>query len=292
MVKTGMCVGRFQIPELHSGHRLLLSEMMKPNNVWVVVLGCTEAKTLGNALSYDVRVQMFKETFLGSNIIFERLDDHPDDKVWSQRLDAIISKYENVTLYGSRDSFSSAYSGSCPYIHVEPHSSNPSGTAIRNSIDVQEGPSFRAGIIYAKKTDYPKVYPTVDVAVTFRGNVLLGKKKDQTQWRFPGGFVDPTDTCMAEAARREVREECGIRIIYPKYITSMLIDDHRYRGSKDRIMTSFFTAKSESLSVKAGDDLEELKWVPIGNLLRFSSEGLIVKEHIQLVSAFLLTYNR
>ena len=55
---------------------------------------------------------------------------------------------------------------------------------------------------------YPCALATVDIAVTRSHNgtqeILLGRKKNATKWRFPGGFVDPQqDPDFIHAAYRE-----------------------------------------------------------------------------------------
>jgi len=60
--------------------------------------------------------------------------------------------------------------------------------------------------------DYPRV--GVGAVVLSRGRVLLvrrGKPPAEGRWSLPGGLVDLGETSV-EAARREVAEECGIKV--------------------------------------------------------------------------------
>lgn len=51
----------------------------------------------------------------------------------------------------------------------------------------------------------------VNVAVLRDGAVLLTKREDFEVWCLPGGHVDPGES-LAEAARREMREETGYEV--------------------------------------------------------------------------------
>ena len=77
---------------------------------------------------------------------------------------------------------------------------------------------------------YPVAFHTVDMATTRTHNgriqVLLAQKIKDTEggknvWRFPGGFIDPWDSCAEEAALREGMEESGM-----KFVESPDIDKH------------------------------------------------------------------
>src|SRR5690349_2307610 len=64
--------------------------------------------------------------------------------------------------------------------------------------------------------DYPRPAVTVDLVLVTREEVprvLLVRRKHapfEGAWALPGGFVDPDET-LEEAARRELKEEAGLR---------------------------------------------------------------------------------
>ena len=111
--------------------------------------------------------------------------------------------------------------------------------------------------------DYQDAVAIWDEAGT---NILLGRKEHSKQWRLVGGFVDPTDASFAAAARREVSEETGLAITDPQFIASARIDDWRYRGEPDGIMSALFSAKVQFGSPKPNDDIAALKWFNITDL--------------------------
>ena len=113
--------------------------------------------------------------------------------------------------------------------------------------------------------------------------LLLGKNPNENQWRFIGGFVDPTDGSDEDAARRELREEAGAIEVGPmEYITSQKVDDWRYRQTEDGIMTRLFITEYLWGRIEPSDDISELLWVDIDEVDRNIST-MIIEEHQQLM---------
>ena len=58
------------------------------------------------------------------------------------------------------------------------------------------------------------------VVVTHRQQVLFGKRKTKSTefvWQLPGGWIEPGES-PAQAARREVLEETGLRLQAPRFV--------------------------------------------------------------------------
>src|ERR1041385_6524306 len=94
---------------------------------------------------------------------------------------------------------------------------------------------------------YPTVFPTVDVVIERGGKLLLGRKPNQEKFRFVGGFADPAlDHSYEDAAIREAKEETSLVVKSVRYLGSTRIDDPRYRGTADSIITHLFFAEEWS----------------------------------------------
>lgn len=231
--------------------------------------------------------------------------DDRDDVHWSQRLDAIVeattTPTQKVTMFGGRDSFIARYHGRYPTQVLEPES-YVSGTELRRSITraVRTTEDFRAGVIWASANRYPPTHPTVDVCV-FRGGhverevclgcgqptelrdcgcpagtgyqrvppsaleILLVRKPSEQQWRFSGGFYDPTkDQSWEAAGKREVAEETGVEVGDLHYAGSFQVDDWRYRNESEKIVTTLFVGEHVFGGPKPADDVAEARWFTVG----------------------------
>lgn len=131
---------------------------------------------------------------------------------------------------------------------------------------------------------YPTVFATVDVVIEREGKLLLGRKAHQEKFRFVGGFADPAlDNSYEDAAKREAKEETGLIVSQVKYLGSTRIDDPRYRGTEDCIITHLFFATEWEGDPLAYDDIAELRWF----LKEEVSSDTFVKEHHVLWELFL-----
>lgn len=287
----GVVVGRFQTPYLHQGHQHLLNHVAKKHKNRLIVLGVSVARGVqNNPLDIRVRSAMIQtwETRWPFPAQIRTLNDQESDSRWSRSLDKLIFEVfpqvgvgSKVILYGGRDSFISHYSGQFE-TKIVPSKITVSSTELRDQVLFSnlpklESPIFAEGYangqIAASQWAYPQVLPTVDIAVTRHANpdgtgpleLLLGWKTGDTSLRFPGGFVDPRDENLELAAKRELSEEApGIAVEGDMtYICSTLVEDWRYPGPLNRIMTTLMHGAYTFGHTQAGDDLEGLTWVDL-----------------------------
>ena len=292
---VGVIIARFQVKQLHEGHRHLIGHVMAQHQSVVVLLGYRDIQ-LNDVHSLDVptRTLMINEAY--PNITVLPLLDTGDDATWSKKVDEVLATagVAEPILYGSRQSFIPHYVGKHRCVEVEPVAAS-SGTELRKTVAQTPLASedFRAGVIYAAQHRFGQGHPTVDVALirAIKGpviedetrQVLLGRRsKDDTYWRFPGGFFDSSlDDSLEAAAKRELAEEASVNNVGTvTYVASPVIDDWRYRDSRDRIVTSFFMVEYLNGAAAAGDDLHEVRWFSLSELPQ-----VIVPSHQPLVAA-------
>jgi len=139
---------------------------------------------------------------------------------------------------------------------------------------------FREGAVESLQNQYPRIIPTVDIAVinSKLDVVLLGRKPNEKSFRFPGGFCDVRSNTFEDDAIRELLEETGLVALDIEYIGSTLINDWRFVDQVDKIKTLLFLVKSYNGSAKAGDDLDEVVWFSLNTL----KEEDIVHSHRSL----------
>lgn len=278
-MRVGVVVGRFQVPQLTEGHQALLDYAKANSDILIVFVGSVnKPPSHNNPLTFEQRREKIHEP------IVLPLPDRYSNSEWSRHLDGIIYgmlPHAEVSLFGGRDSGAlKYYCGTFKKVEFRAIKDFVNATSVREEI-ARMSPIYAdaRSVIWATQQQHPKVYPTVDIALFDEaGYLYLGRKKGQNGWRFPGGFVEPSDASFLDAAKRELREECGdIEVSAPMYLGSTKIDDWRYRGEKDKIITTFFYTRKLWGRITAGDDLSEIKG--------FNFPGCkddIVAEHIPL----------
>ena len=284
----GVIIGRFQIHELHVAHKRLIEHVIERHDKVIVFLGVTEAiNTRKNPLDFLSRKVMIEELYGHRISAVIPLYDKRSDEVWVKQVDAKVREIcpiGSVVLYGSRDSFIPYYTpyGKFDTCELEPEEF-VSATEVREDIKnkVLRSTEFRAGMVYAANSTFPLNYCTIDVAILNEDStkVLLGRKAEEKEFRFIGGFSDITDSSFEHTAKREAAEETGLEIGDIQYVASKNIDDWRYSGEGDRsIMTTFFKAKKLFGGEKPQDDIVELKWFNISSF----NLNLLVEGHRSL----------
>jgi bifunctional NMN adenylyltransferase/nudix hydrolase len=262
---TGVIVGRFQTDELHDGHVELLDYVVNNHKNTIIYLGLSPCKcTVNNPLDFETRRAMLLAKYPDIKVYY--LFDVWSDELWSKNLDENISRItgasQTVCLYGSRDSFIPYYTGTYPVQELE-QSFYLSATERRKQLaqHYKGSVDFRHGVIWATHNQYPKCFPTIDVAIFNDAGtkVLLGQKAGEDKWRFIGGFVMPGHT-IEQTVEKETLEEAGVQLSNLQYVGSFVINDWRYRSEVDKITTCLFTAKKQVGTPKPGDDIAKLGW--------------------------------
>ena len=111
---------------------------------------------------------------------------------------------------------------------------------------------------------YPS-QPVVGVGVVvWRGDRVLlikrGKPPRVGQWSLPGGAQKLGET-LAEAARREVREETGLEIELGEIIATLdLIDSDDDGRVRHHYTLVDFVAEGLAATLTAGDDAADARW--------------------------------
>jgi bifunctional NMN adenylyltransferase/nudix hydrolase len=291
---VGVLVGRFQTPYLHLGYMHLIGEIRsRHNNVLILVAVNGGWTSKRNPLDFETRKKMILDSY--PNAIIVPIKDHPSDHAWSENLDALVRKSfpeHAPTLYASRDAFFPHYHGLIETVLL-PEVPQVSATTLREEAcrEPLGSDNFRRGVIYAStKQNYPTSFQAVDIIIrhSTEAKVLVGRKKGEDGWRFPGGFVSPEDPSLEFAAAREGKEECGdIEIVGVHYIGSHRCDDYRYRDSEHRLMTAVFTGTYIFGHIEARDDLDEVRWQEIEGL-----EECLIESHKPLAKIYLENPNK
>lgn len=139
-MKLGICVGRWQVPELHEGHKKLIDQAIEENDTIAIVVCEGNINDDRNPYTANERRIMIGNIYPDIQLI-TLLDEHSDVD-WSNTLDQYIQEClehifgmvgAEVTLYHGRDSFKDYYSGIYTTKEIE---SIPgvSGTEIRKKL--------------------------------------------------------------------------------------------------------------------------------------------------------------
>jgi bifunctional NMN adenylyltransferase/nudix hydrolase len=286
----GVIVARFQVHELHEGHHHIIKQVTDKHKKTIIFLGVPKfVGTKRNPLDFDTRKRMIQSDY--PNTVILAIPDQSDNIRWANEIDRRIREvyqHGEVLMYGSRDSFIPHYIdglGKFKTKELKPLGTF-TGTDVRKilSEEVRNSQDFRSGVIYHAYNLYPRVIPAVDVAIIDDNKVLLAKKYDESKFRFIGGFVKVEDENLESAVKRVIHKEAGINISCGeiKMIFSTKVNDWRFRGENDKIMTNFFTSKYLWGAIQASDDIMELKWFEIDKI----KETDIMPDHHDILNKF------
>ncbi|MBM4069920.1 MAG: NUDIX hydrolase [Planctomycetes bacterium] len=122
--------------------------------------------------------------------------------------------------------------------------------------------------------EFPRPAVTVDIVVLtsdVRPRVLLIRRKHAPfagMWAIPGGFVD-MDESLADAARRELREETGVA---GKRLEQLGTFGAPGRDPRGRTISVVYLTRvdADQVQPRAADDAEEAAWHDLARLPRLA----------------------
>jgi len=287
-MEVGIVIGRFQVDNLHAGHRYIINNALQNHRKVIVFLGVPQiGGSAHDPLDYPTRERMIRAEF--PDVFVLPLKDCQDDMIWSNQVDDLVQRVvpnvKNAVLYGGRESFIPHYVGRHKAIEIDSDIGYNSATQERKEIGkiVRSSADFRAGIIYSTQNAFPHVRACVDIALIKDRDslnneepikILLGRKPSEIKWRLPGGMADPGEP-FHHSACRELAEETGIFIERDlfKYVTSAPVKDWRFAKIEEiALITTLFMVKHQWGAPKAGDDLKEVQWFLLEESLNIISD--------------------
>lgn len=311
-IKVGVLIGRFQVPEMHEGHRFLVREMLEECDKVLILFGsANRAPSPRNPFSYVYRAQAAKALF--PDIYTAPLNDYLyNDSQWVADVDNTIQYMlahkmgcdtAKVILYGHKKDGNDYLNWFPQYEYVNINSDiDISGTEVRRSSYPLLPKAIQDDMDYYGKealafSNYP--YPEnlnfccADNVVECSGHILLIQRKRAPgagTWALPGGFKNNNETFL-ECAIRELYEETNLRVpekVLRGSIVSTSIFDHpaRSTGIVRNTMAVYyrFPANPDGSLPRANgaDDAQEAKWVSIADIS--TGKYQLFDDHADIIS--------
>jgi 8-oxo-dGTP diphosphatase len=140
--------------------------------------------------------------------------------------------------------------------------------------------------------EYPRPALTVDLVITTREarpRVLLIRRKREPfagSWALPGGFVDENER-LADAARRELEEETGVRVSTESAdLEQLYTAGDPGRDPRGWTVSVAYLSRLNAADVKpvAADDAEAVGWFPLDDLpaLAFDHAMILARARARL----------
>jgi bifunctional NMN adenylyltransferase/nudix hydrolase len=283
---VGVLVARFQVDELHEAHCSLIEGVLENHGKTIIFLGLSPIKcTRNNPLDFEARKQMVLEKYPDAIVLY--IKDVGDSELWSKMLDKAIGDIagptSTVILYGGRESFINHYHGkyeTCEMLQEVYQSGSETRRKVGNK--VKSSSDFRSGVLWATHNQYPKIIPSVDMAIWGEDKdlLLMGKWENSDKYRFIGGIVKESNSFDVEIEKVVYKKAC-VKVSEPIYVGSFSVDDWRFRRELDGVTTTFFEAVHMSGTPDPMDNVVKLKWFE-ANMI---STRDIDKDHWPLLDA-------
>ena len=137
--------------------------------------------------------------------------------------------------------------------------------------------------------EYPRPALTVDLVLATRETrprVLLIRRKHDPfagSWALPGGFVDQNER-LADAARRELREETGLTVAEMEQLYTAGDPGRDPRGWTVTV-AYLVRVNADELKPVAADDAEAVGWFPLDELppMAFDHEMILKRARARIV---------
>ena len=271
----GVVIARFQTPILTPAHCYLLEQVATRSGRVLILLGTAPVPlTKRNPLDVSLRMQMVHDWWSGQfpsgpELLAIPLYDRPTDEEWASQADQAIGAVAvgcPVTLFCGPDGAGPLYTKAGGRHRVEMlDSAGGHASRVREELLPRHTEDFRAGMIYALERKMHGPFMTVDAiirSVDFRQILLARKREDGQYWRLVGGFVDVRDASLEAAVIREAREETGLEVGNVSYLGTHPVDDWRYKGGPETILTGLFQMDTIFGTPNAKDDIDDLMWIP------------------------------
>lgn len=164
----------------------------------------------------------------------------------------------------------------------------------QNYLDmVDETASYKSNKMTWGLAPYAPTFVTVDAVVTFKGHVLLIKRRQtpgRGLWALPGGFIDQ-DNSIVDNIIRELREETRIAVSNDRLkscIGNIIAVDDPHRSMRGRTITHAAHIDLDKLSdlhalpkVRGEDDAERAKWFTFSEVLDFGNT--LFEDHAEII---------
>lgn len=281
----GVIVARFQVHNLHVGHRYTVEYVLERHQEVLVILGVSYSSTDRNPLSFEMRKGMLESLYPGRLTIVPSTSSPSSIETRSQMIDVLIRKTfpnRDAVVYGARDSFIHNYSGIFPVREV-PTVYSGSATQVRESVGVINSPDFRAGVVYSHVHRKVGIHSAVDVAILGpQGILLVGKKNEEGRLRFPGVFFNPDeDDSFEQAGIRCVQKEIPtIRFADSlKFVASQRISDWRFKKTRESVVSLLMKTHYINGDPHPGVGVDSVEWVPLSEC-----GNRLIESHIPLLN--------